>query len=143
MPRSPSRLTIVPLVVLVGIALTGCSSGSSKQATVSPLTATQAPAPTTDATTTAPTSDTATGSSLQIANFTYDPTPLTVAPGTTIPVKNTDGAEHTVTSDLAGLFKADDVKTGKTVSFKAPIKPGTYTFHCDYHARMHGTLIVK
>jgi plastocyanin len=128
--HSPSRLTLVPLVALMGLGLAGCSSGSSKKDTVS------APAATTDATTAAATS-------MTIAGFKYDPSPLTVAPGTTIPVKNTDGPEHTVTSDVAGLFKADDIKNGMTVSFKAPTKAGTYTFHCEYHSYMHGTLIVS
>jgi plastocyanin len=131
--HSPSRLTLVPLVALVGLGLAGCSSGSSKKATVSaPTGATTAPA----------TAGTA-GTSMTIAGFKYDPSPLTVAPGTTIPVKNTDGPEHTVTSDAAGLFKADDIKNGMTVSFTAPTKPGTYTYHCEYHSYMHGTLIVK
>jgi plastocyanin len=130
--HTSSRRTLVPLVVLVGLGLAGCSSSSSKKGTVS------APA----ATTNAPTAGTA-GTSMTIAGFKYDPSPLTVAPGTSIPVKNTDGPEHTVTSDVAGLFKADDIKNGMTVSFKAPTKPGTYTFHCEYHSSMHGTLIVK
>jgi plastocyanin len=133
--HSPSRLTLVPLVAMVGLGLAGCSSSSSKKDTVS------APTATTDATT-APTTAGAAGTSMTIAGFKYDPSPLTVAPGTTIPVKNTDGPEHTVTSDLAGLFKADDIKNGMTVSFKAPTKPGTYTYHCQYHSNMHGTLIV-
>lgn len=80
---------------------------------------------------------------LKIAGFKYDPTPLTVAPGQAVPVTNADSAVHTATSDVAGLFIADDVQTGKTITFTAPTKPGTYTFHCRYHASMHGTLIVK
>jgi plastocyanin len=125
--RPPSRLAIVPVVLLGAVGLTGCSSGSPKKAIVLPPTQTQAAVPTT---------------AVKIASFAYDPTPLTVAPATTIPVTNTDGAEHTLTSDLAGLFKADDIKSGKTVTFKAPTRSGRYTFHCEYHASMHGTLIV-
>jgi plastocyanin len=128
---SPSRPTVaVPLIALVGLGLGGCSSSSSKKATVSAPVATDAP--------------TAAGAAaMTIASFRYDPTPLTVAPGTVIPVKNLDGPEHTVTSDTTGLFLADDVAHGKTVTFTAPSKPGTYSFHCEYHATMHGTLIVK
>ena len=79
---------------------------------------------------------------MKIAGFAYDPTPLTVAPGAVIPVTNQVGPEHTVTSDVAGLFRSDDIAHGKTVTFTAPLKPGKYTFHCQYHASMHGTLIV-
>jgi plastocyanin len=66
-----------------------------------------------------------------------------VTPGQKVPVTNADSAEHTATSDVAGLFAADDIKNGKTVTFTAPTKAGTYTFHCTYHASMHGTLVVK
>lgn len=138
---SPSRLTVVPLVVLVGVGLTGCSSGSSKPTSVGAPTATPPAAPATEATASAPATGT-TGASLKIASFAYDPTPLTVAPGASIPVRNSDSAEHTVTSDMAGLFLADDIAHGKTVTFKAPTRPGKYTFHCEYHPYMHGTLIV-
>lgn len=81
--------------------------------------------------------------SVKIANFGYQPSPLTVGPGAVVSVTNTDGAEHTATSDVAGLFIGDDIKHGMTVTFTAPAKPGTYTFHCQYHRSMHGTLIVK
>jgi plastocyanin len=143
--RSPSHLAVVPLVLLVGVGLTGCSSGSSKKDVIRAPTQTQAAVPTTDSTTAPPTTPetgASTTASVKIVSFAYDPTPLTVAPGTTIPVTNTDSAEHTVTSDLAGLFTADDIKNGKTVTFKAPTRPGKYQYHCQYHARMHGTLIV-
>ena len=141
MPCSPSRLSVLPLVLLVGVGLTGCSSESAKPTSVGAPTAPPPAEPTSEATSSAPATGT-TGASLKIASFAYDPTPLTVAPGTTIPVKNSDSAEHTVTSDMAGLFLADDIAHGKTVTFKAPTRPGKYTFHCEYHPNMHGTLVV-
>jgi plastocyanin len=54
---------------------------------------------------------------------------------------NMDGEAHTVTSDT-GAF---DVKApaSATVTFKAPMTPGRYPFHCTYHSNMHGTLVVK
>jgi plastocyanin len=82
------------------------------------------------------------GGGLRIAGFAYQPTPMTVKAGQKVDVTNADSAEHTVTSDLAGLFLADEVKNGKTVTFTAPAKAGTYTFHCAYHSAMHGTLVV-
>lgn len=65
------------------------------------------------------------------------------APGQVVSATNTDSAEHTVTSDQKDLLAADNIEQGKTVTFKAPTKPGTYTFHCEYHASMHGALVVK
>jgi plastocyanin len=82
-------------------------------------------------------------SAVTIAGFAYAPTPVTVSPGEKVDVTNTDSAEHTITSDMAGLFLADDVKTGMHVTFTAPSKAGTYTYHCQYHPNMHGTLVVK
>ena len=108
--------------VLVLVAATACS-GSSKPA------ASASSAPTTDS-----------GPTLTIKGFRYSA--LQVAPGTTITVKNLDDAEHTVTSDSSGLFRADDVKQGSPKTITAPTKPGTYTFHCEYHSSMHGSLTV-
>jgi plastocyanin len=91
----------------------------------------------------APTSPGAAGLTLTIEQFAYSPTPLTVAPGAVISVTNKDAQEHTVTSDKDKLFKADEIKKGTPVTFTAPATAGTYTFFCDYHPRMHGTLIVR
>lgn len=132
------------LVLVLGLA--GCTSNSSSTATskgspAAPTAAATSDSPTAPAVS-SPTSA-ASADSLTISGFKYNPTPLTVAPGTTIPVKNLDGPEHTVTSDAKGLFLADDISSGSTVSFKAPAQPGRYTFHCEYHPNMHGTLIVR
>lgn len=83
------------------------------------------------------------GTSIQIQDFGYHPSPLTVAPGATVTVTNLDGSDHTVTSDKAGAFSTDTVSKGKPVTFTAPSAPGTYTFVCTFHGSMHGTLVVK
>ena len=138
LPSSSRTLTALLLMALVGMGLTSCSSSTPHKATVTAPSATgQGPGPS-GAATTAP----AGGTALTIATFAYDPTPLTVVPGAVIPVTNNDGTEHTVTSDLAGLFAANDIGHGKTITFSAPSKAGTYRFHCAYHPNMHGTLVV-
>ncbi|GAB3668643.1 hypothetical protein GCM10027596_39710 [Nocardioides korecus] len=75
-----------------------------------------------------------------ISGFAYH-APTHVAPGAVVVVMNSDAAAHTVTADGAGGF---DVKVdpGATVTFKAPSTPGSYKFHCTYHAAMHGSLTV-
>jgi plastocyanin len=78
---------------------------------------------------------------LQIKGFKYNGPQ--VAPGTTITVKNFDDATHTVSSDTKGAFESGDVSVGTPVTFTAPTKSGTYTFHCKYHSFMHGTLTVS
>ena len=66
----------------------------------------------------------------------------TVKAGATVTVDNKDSITHTVTADN-GEFNTGDISGGKTVTFTAPTKPGTYKFHCNIHAFMHGTLTVQ
>jgi plastocyanin len=78
---------------------------------------------------------------ITIAGFAFTG-PLTVSPGATVTVMNTDAADHTVTADSAGTFDVQ-APAGKTVTFTAPTQPGTYDYHCSIHPNMHGKLIVK
>lgn len=141
----PSAVAV--LLSAAALALAACGSSSSG---TSAAPASQAPDQTSSAPGAAPSiggagTPAAAGveGALKIGGFHYNPSPLTVAPGQMVSATNSDGAEHTVTSDQKGLFSGDNIAQGKTVTFKVPTKPGTYTFHCEYHARMHGTLIVK
>lgn len=129
-PRTQAVVALLAVGTLAGCGSSGSSgsssSGSPGAAAAGPATA-ASPAAAVDA--------------LSIAGFSYSPTPLTVQPGQVVTVTNDDSVGHTVTSDLQGLFDADAEK-GTPITFKAPAKPGKYTFHCAYHASMHGTLVV-
>jgi plastocyanin len=59
-----------------------------------------------------------------------------------ITIHNEDGETHSVTSDTGGVFDVN-VPASSTVTLTAPTKPGTYKFHCNFHAQMHGTLTVS
>jgi plastocyanin len=78
---------------------------------------------------------------IHIHDFRYL-TPASVPPGAQVEVMNMDGEAHTVTADAGGSFDVQ-APAGQTVTFIAPSKPGRYSFHCDYHAQMHGVLIVQ
>lgn len=79
-----------------------------------------------------------------IKNFAFNPSSLTVAPGATVTVRNADPATHTVTASGASKpFDTGDIPAGKTVTFTAPTKPGTYPYICQIHQFMHGTLQVR
>jgi plastocyanin len=67
---------------------------------------------------------------------------VVVKPGAQVTVKNTDADAHTVTSYIPGAFNVD-VAAGSEATFTAPSAPGSYPFHCNHHASMHGTLIVQ
>jgi plastocyanin len=68
--------------------------------------------------------------------------PLTVAPGATVEVVNTDAAPHNVTADDKS-FKTANLNQDETATFTAPTTPGRYEFSCTLHPEMTGTLIVE
>ncbi|HWM20760.1 MAG TPA: cupredoxin domain-containing protein [Ilumatobacteraceae bacterium] len=76
---------------------------------------------------------------MTIADFGFSP--LTVAPGATVTVTNNDAMQHTVTA-VGGEFASGLIDPGASVAFVAPTQPGTYTFVCDLHPTMQGTLVV-
>jgi plastocyanin len=78
---------------------------------------------------------------LHISGFTFLP-PKAVAPGAHLGVMNMDGEAHTVTADTGHAFDVT-VPAGRTVTLIAPIKPGRYAFHCQYHSNMSGVLVVS
>ena len=120
------------IALLPVAAACGSSSGSAKPAASSPASSASSTATGTPA---------ASEPVIEIKNFQYT-VPSTVAPGSTVQVKNTDNVSHTVTADGAGGFD-DQATAGKTTSFTAPSKPGRYAFHCSFHGNMHGVLVVQ
>lgn len=76
-----------------------------------------------------------------IKNFSFTPTRLTVAGGTTVKVTNADQVPHTLTSD-DGSFDAGEIGVGKTKTIVLK-RPGTFTYSCQIHPSMTGTLVVK
>ena len=130
------RRAAVAAVVLAAVA--GCGGSSTPAASATPAGG-STPSPAASPLS----SGVAAGPALVVAQFAFAPSPLTVSPGQVVTVTNRDGATHTVTSDQGGAFHSGDLSKGAPMTFTAPTKPGTYTFHCDYHASMHGTLVVK
>jgi plastocyanin len=140
-------LRIAAVGVFAAVAMAACSSNDSTTATP---TTTNAPAPSTDsgADSSATTPTTTSGGSnseqaaalsgkITIQDFQYG-VPLLVKPGATVTVTNQDTADHDVVAD-DGSFKTALLGKGKSATFTAPTKPGTYTFSCSVHANMTGT----
>jgi plastocyanin len=86
-------------------------------------------------------SEAAAPNSIEVKDFMFMPTTLTVNAGAEVSWVNKDDEPHTVVSD-AGLFLSAALDTGESYSFKFD-KPGTYHFTCSIHPRMVGTIIVK
>lgn len=78
---------------------------------------------------------------IMIEDFAFR-APESVSPGARVEVMNLDTEAHTVTADEGADFDVT-VAPGATASFPAPTAPGSYDFHCTYHANMHGVLVVK
>jgi plastocyanin len=78
---------------------------------------------------------------VSIKNFSFGPTAITVAAGTTVNWHNNDGEPHTVVS-ADGLFRSAALDTGETFSFKFT-KAGTFKYVCTIHPRMVATVTVK
>ena len=78
---------------------------------------------------------------VSIANFAFQPDSLQIAVGTTVTWTNADSTAHTVTSDT-GAFDAGPLAPGAsfTQTFDTP---GTYTYHCQIHPFMTGTIVVS
>jgi plastocyanin len=128
---------IAPLLIVavtaVGAAACGSSSSSSSSSTKTTSATTAVPA--------APPS--AAPGTITIKNFAFTPATIQTKAGQAVTVQNADGTTHTFTAD----DKSTGVDSGRidggksaTVTFA---KPGTYTYHCDIHNYMTGTITVS
>jgi plastocyanin len=94
---------------------------------------TQAPA-----TTQPPSTTTTRPPDILIQNFTFQPPALHVAVGATVTVKNTDGVTHTWTDDSGG-FDSGNLNQNQSFSHTYSAA-GTFTYHCNIHRSMTGTV---
>lgn len=78
---------------------------------------------------------------VQIKNFSFSPSTLTVKKGTTVTFTNSDSANHTVTAD-DGSFDTGNISSGtsQTITFS---KTGNFSYHCSVHPTMKGTITVQ
>ncbi len=143
------RPTIAALVAVAVLGLSGCGSSSDDNAAAAgPTTPTHSMTMTPSSPSTgspSTTSDDMGGmgdmAMVDIKDFMYKGA-MTVKPGQMVMVTNDDTEAHTLTSDDTGMF-AVTVQPGGTAMFDAPTKPGSYAYHCDFHANMHGALVVS
>jgi plastocyanin len=127
----------VAAMALAATTVVGCGSSTKSS---SP--------PTSAGTTSAPASSSSApvGRNLiTIQSFAFHPASLTVAPGATITVHNSDSVTHTLTASGSskGAFDTGDITPNSTTTFRAPIKSGSYSYICSIHQYMTGTLIVS
>lgn len=138
-------LTAALVALSLGLAACGGSgsdSTSSEAETAPPASEETAESP--DATETeseaAPSGEAAKSEKVDIVEFTYQPDPVVVQVDGKVIWQNQDTAPHTATAD-DGSFDTGTIEKGKLGSetFK---EPGTFTYFCEIHPTMHGTVEV-
>lgn len=80
--------------------------------------------------------------SVQISNFAFQPAAPTLHTGERITFTNRDSTAHTATSGGGpGSFDTGTLKPGQSRTITLT-RPGTYSYYCQFHAFMRGTIRV-
>jgi plastocyanin len=129
---------LAPVLILLALALAACGSsgdGTSTQGGESSATTSEA-----SGSAPAPSGEAVRAAKVKIVEFVYGPDPVTVQVGGKVTWQNEDTAPHTATAD-DGSFDTGTIEQGKIKSetFK---QPGTFTYFCEIHPTMHGTVEV-
>lgn len=141
-----TKALLAAMSLVLALALSACGGGDDNTTTetVSPggsAGATEGESePGTSESEPAPSGEAARSEKVEIVEFAYDPDPVVVAAGGKVIWQNEDTAPHTATAD-DGSFDTGTLEKGKLKSetFK---EPGTFTYFCQIHPTMHGTVEV-
>jgi plastocyanin len=76
-----------------------------------------------------------------IHGYAYHPPTITVSPGTRLVFVNRDQTAHTA-SEKGARFDTGTIQPGHRAAITVS-RPGRYTFYCQFHPFMHGTVIVR
>jgi plastocyanin len=135
------KTLLAPVLIAMALGLSACGGGddsntstvteSAESSTEESGQGTNAPAPSGEA----PRVE-----KVEIANFAYDPDPVTIQVGGKVIWLNQDSAPHTATAE-DGSFDTGTLEEGKLKSeiFK---QAGTYEYICQIHPGMHGVVEV-
>lgn len=142
-------LAIVVVVLVGGIIY---YSGNSYKAPQTPLNLNTTPNinnlvpenPNLNTTTTTPTTTSSSPETYQvdIQNFAFSPSSLTIKVGDKVTWTNNDPTPHTVTSDSGSELGSSSLSTSQTYSHTFNTK-GEFDYHCSIHTMMKGKVIVQ
>jgi len=102
---------------------------------------TQMPTPTPTSSTSAVETPTSSNVTVNIKNFVFNPTTITIKSGTRVTWVNNDSVPHTVTSDSGSLLNSGTLAPGQSFSFSFS-SVTSVNYHCALHPAMKGTVIV-
>ena len=77
---------------------------------------------------------------VDIVDFAFEPTEVSVAPGGEVQWTNTGDALHTATFDDVDIATGS-IQPGADATLVAPDEPGTYSYFCEIHSSMRGALL--
>lgn len=125
-----ARAVAALAVVISGLAVAACGAGAQARASAMHDMPTAAAPPTTNAVAT---------KSVEIANFAFSPTVITVEVGATVTWTNKDEDAHTVA--ITGTAVSKPLQSGDSYAHTFG-QPGTYTYRCTIHPNMRGMVVV-
>jgi len=134
-------MLLVPVLVALSLAFAACGdSDDSTESSTATATTTEAESTESGGSTAAPSGEARKSEKVDIVEFAYDPEPVTVQVGGKVIWQNEDTAPHTATAD-DGSFDTGTLEKGKlkAETFK---QAGTFTYFCEIHPTMHGTVEV-
>jgi plastocyanin len=136
-----SKPLLTAALVALSLGLVACgSSGSDSSSTETETAPAGQGAGESTESEAAPSGEAAKSEKVQIVEFSYEPDPVVVQVGGKVTWQNEDSAPHTATAD-DGSFDTGTIEQGKlgSATFK---EPGTFTYFCEIHPTMHGTVEV-
>lgn len=134
----------VAAIALVVLILAGGAYALLHKSSKGPGTTSIIPASSTSNTNTStvgPSSQAATTNAVTIDDMVFSPNTVKVSKGTKVTWTNKDNTVHTVTG-VNGGPDSGNINPGKSYSFTFDTA-GTFTYHCNLHSSMTGTVIVE
>jgi len=81
------------------------------------------------------------GNTVNIQNYAFNPSTLTIKAGDNVTWTNKDSVDHQIRSDT-GLFESSPLSTDQSYTYVFT-SVGTYNYSCAIHPTMHGKIIVQ
>jgi plastocyanin len=133
------KTLLTPLLIAMAFGLSACGGGDDSN-TSTVTRSTESSTEESGQSAPAPSGEAGRAEKVEIADFAYDPDPVTVQVGGKVIWLNQDSAPHTATAE-DGSFDTGTLEQGKLKSetFK---QAGTYAYICEIHPDMHGVVEV-
>ena len=131
----PTRICAAA-VLAAALTIAGCGGSSTNTAS------TPSSAATSSAGTPAAAPAVSGPTTVNITNYIYGPPAATVKAGTRVTFANHDATAHTATATGSPSFDTGTIKAGAQATVILS-KPGTYSYICQFHPFMKGTITVS